>query len=152
MSSQRPVAPTGWTVSQHIDPNRDVQHLHNRECANLLGTSAPCTVGSRTLLGIGGYCCDVGPLSLFLFISIHVYRKVGSCFQRSWTSPQKKLSHAYGLLPALLPPPSLFLSPGNSGRETEHKGQNLCSMKWGIRCGCTNRELRSGPQWMWGCV
>lgn len=88
MSSQRPVAPTGWTVSQHIDPNRDVQHLHNRECANLLGTSAPCTVGSRALLGIGGYGCAVGPLSLFLFISIHVYRKVGLCFQRSWTSPQ----------------------------------------------------------------
>lgn len=76
MSSQRPVAPTGRTASQHIDPSRDLQCLHNRECINLLGTSAPRSTGSRTLLGTGGYCCDVGPLSFSIYLH--------PCLQKGW--------------------------------------------------------------------
>lgn len=145
MSSQRPVAPMGRTASQHIDPSRDLQCLHNRECTNLLGTSAPHTAGSRTLLGTGGYCCDVGPLSF----SIYLHQKGWFLFPVLLACSPKQA------LPCMWPPPrsaaSSFTLPcsrqfweRNGVQMSKPLQHEVGSLMW--------VHKRSGPRWMWRCV
>lgn len=146
------VAPVGQLASQHIDPSRDLQHLHSWEHTEPSETSAPSThLDPELFWTCGGCCCDVGPLSFFLPISVHVSRKVGSCFQHTWPALQDKPSHACApppRSPACLPHTSFLQAI--LGEKMKCKGQSACSLRQGTGRGRTKRRTRFGPRWLWG--
>lgn len=82
MSRKGRVAPVGLISSQHVDPSRDLQGLYSWEHAAKSVPHSTCL--NPELIWILDSCCyDIGPISVFLSIFVHMSRTVGSYFQQT---------------------------------------------------------------------
>lgn len=76
------VVPVGLISSQYVDPSGDLQSLYSSEHA--VKSVPPSTCLNPELIWLLGSCYyDIGLISIFLSIFVHMSRKVGSYFQQT---------------------------------------------------------------------